>query len=98
MLQKLVKIGLVVGLTVSSLSAQQGWYAAGNCAHIETVGMYSPNELITQWGCKPTLMGAEYAGAARLAMLAYDCQQTKLQTTLIFQYQTESECKANLKK
>jgi hypothetical protein len=99
MLKKSIKIGLGVAILSTGLNAaSMGWYSANKCTHIESVGMYSPNELITIFGCKPTYMGKQYAGAARSAMLAYDCSQTKLKTYLIFKYQTYSDCLKSLKK
>lgn len=90
MFKSLVKVGLVLGLSIGSLSAD-GWFIAPSCQNLMDARISNPNRLITDIGCKPVVGGDSDEGA-KIGILGYDCQNTKLKTFYILIYGSKEKC------
>lgn len=68
---------IIILLTTLSLFGNDGWYFSDNCESIKNYSMVTPLQLMSEYGCKPTI-NKSTESSADMGMLAFDCSKTDL--------------------
>jgi|SaaInl8_120m_RNA_FD_contig_21_3302413_length_706_multi_8_in_0_out_0_1 hypothetical protein len=82
-------IALLFAVTASAYGGD-GWYFADNCESIKRYQMVTPLQLMSEYGCKPTI-NKSTESSAEMGMLAFDCSQSDLKGYINLVY-TKNRC------